>query len=196
MGMKSHPISAVQSWLMRQESRATHLAGKREVSFDLLYEHHYPAIFAFLQVLLGTPESAEDVASLVFEKAWHHLADLETAEAARPWLLRIARNCAIDAFRRRKPAVSLDDLSPTQHPQSDVLEEVALAREETRLLLAHLSQLSTSEREVIGLKFAVGLKNREIARILQMREGTVSSLLYRALRRLRSAFTEERGAHE
>jgi len=87
--------------------------------------------------------------------------------------------------------MSLEELRPAYHPQTASLEAAALAREEEQLLLARLSCLSPSEREVIGLKFAAGLKNREIARILQIPEGTVSSLLYRALRRLRRAFEEK-----
>jgi len=63
------------------------------------------------------------------------------------------------------------------------------------VILAHLNSLSEREREVIGLKFVVSLTNREIARILQIPEGTVSSLLYRALRHLRAAL-DEQGGHD
>ena len=51
-----------------------------------------------------------------------------------------------------------------------------------------------AEREMIGLKFVARLCNREIARVLQVPEGTVSSTLYRALGRLRTAFDEEERA--
>ncbi len=196
MGMKSVTISTAWSSLMRQEKRRELLVGEQSVSFDALYQQYYPAIFTFLHFLVGTPEVAEDLASIVFEKVWKHLADVQAYDTAGPWLFRIARNCATDYFRRCKPVVSLECLLPTQHPQMVSLEEVAIAREEERILLAHLSQLSEREREVIGLKFAVGLTNREMARMLQLPEGTVSSLLHRALRRLRVALDEEGGRHE
>lgn len=196
MSMKNITISAAWSSLMRQENRRERLVGEQGVSFDALYQQYYAAIFAFLHFLVGTPEAAEDLASLVFEKVWTHLADVQSLEMAGPWLFRIARNCATDYFRRRKPVISLESLLPTQHPSTGSLEEVAIAREEERILLAHLGQLSEREREVIGLKFAVGMSNREIARILQMPEGTVSSLLHRALRRLRAALKEEGGHRE
>jgi len=196
MVMKSITISAAWSSLMKQEKRRERLADEQGVCFDALYQQYYPAIFAFLHFLLGAPEVAEDVASLVFEKAWTHLTDIRALDSAGPWLFRIARNCATDYFRRCKPAVSLECLLPTQHPQVGSLEEVAIAHEEERLLLAHLNQLSERESEVIGLKFAVGMSNREIARILQMPEGTVSSLLHRALRRLRAALNEGGEHHE
>jgi RNA polymerase sigma factor (sigma-70 family) len=196
MGMKSITISATWSSLSRQGKRGERLAGEQSVCFDALYQQYYAPIFAFLQFLVGAPEVAEDLASLVFEKAWAHLADIRAQDMAGPWLFRIARNCATDYFRRCKPVISLECLLPAQHPQAASLEEVAIAREEERILLARLSLLSEREREVIGLKFAVGMTNREIARILQMPEGTVSSLLHRALRRLRAALNEEGGPHE
>ena len=196
MDMRSITISAAWSTLRRQEKRRECLAVGQAICFDALYQQYYPAIFAFLHFLVGTPEVAEDLASLVFEKVWTHLEDIRAHDTAGPWLFRIARNCATDYFRRCKPTVSLEQLLPADHPQAVSLEEIAIVREEERMLLAHLRELSEREREVIGLKFVVGLSNREIARILQLPEGTISSLLYRALRRLRSALNEEEGSHE
>lgn len=194
--MKSITFSAAWSSLRRAESRQAHPARQHGVCFDALYEQYHPPICAFLHFLVGRPEVAEDLASLVFEKAWMHLDDLRSLETAGPWLFRIARNCATDYFRRCKPTLSLEQLLPAMPLKADSLEEAAVAREEERTLLAHLKELPEREREVIGLKFVVGLTNREIARTLQLPEGTVSSLLYRGLRRLRTALPEEGGPHE
>jgi RNA polymerase sigma-70 factor (ECF subfamily) len=148
-------------------------------------------VLAFLRFLVGTPEVAEDLTSLVFEKALTHFAEVRTPDSAGAWLFRIARNCASDYFQRCNPHVSLEHLLPNRHPQADSLEEEMIAREEQRVLLTHLGRLSEREREVIGLKFAAGLNNREIARVLQIPEGTVGSLLYRTLRRLRAVLFEK-----
>ncbi|MBA2286708.1 MAG: sigma-70 family RNA polymerase sigma factor [Ktedonobacteraceae bacterium] len=166
------------------------------MSIDALYRHYYASVVAFLCFLVGAPEIAEDLASLVFEKAMLHLADLRTPEHAGPWLFRIARNCAMDYFRRCKPTISLEDLPLEEHPVTDHLEEAAITGEQQRHLLAHLRRLPEREREIIGLKFVAGLTNREIARVLQIPEGTVGSLLYRALRQLRVALAEEGGYDE
>lgn len=196
VGMRSITIPLAWSTLTRQRKQLECLVPWQGEYFNALYQQYYSAICAFLHFLVGTPEVAEDLASLVFEKAWTHINDIRTHDTAGPWLFRIARNCATDYFRRCKPTLSLEHLQTTQHPQSDSVEDAALAHEEERILLAHLGQLSEREREIIGLKFVVGMTNREIARILQLPEGTVSSLLYRALRRLRSALNEEGGHDE
>jgi RNA polymerase sigma-70 factor (ECF subfamily) len=196
MGMKSISLSAARFSLRRAEKREERLASEQGVCFDALYRQYYPPICAFLHFLVGTHEGAEDVASLVFEKAWTHLGDFCTVDEAGPWLFRVARNCAADYFRRCKPTLSLEQLLPAVQLPSGSLEEAAIAREEERILLAHLGTLPEREREVIGLRFVVGLTNREIARVLQCPEGTVSSLLYRGLRRLRAALDEEGEARD
>jgi len=164
--------------------------------FEALYLRYYPGVLVFLCFLVGAHEVAEDLASLVFEKALIHLADVQTPDTAGPWLFRIARNCAADYFRRYKPTISLEQLLIEEYPQAGSLEEIVVASEQQRHLLAHLGQLPERERVVIGLKFVANLNNREIARVLQIPEGTVGSLLYRALRRLRAALAEEGGQDE
>ena len=146
-------------------------------------------------MLVGSQEVAEDLASLVFEKVLVHIADVHTIETAGPWIYRIARNCAADYFRRRKSSVSLEQISTQEHSPAVSPEEIVVASDEQRYLLARLEQLPERERVVIGLKFVAGLNNREIARVLQIPAGTVGSLMYRSLRRLRAALSEEGGYH-
>lgn len=188
--MKRMVISSVWSSFTKG-GRSEFIARDSSARFDALYQQHYPNILAFLRFLVGTPEVAEDLTALVFEKAPGHFADVHSPDAISPWLFRIARNCATDYFRRCKPALSLEHLVSSEHPQTLALGEIAIAREEQRQLIALLSKLSEREREILGLKFVVGLHNREIAHILQIPEGTVGSSLHRVLRRLRAALCGE-----
>ncbi|TMD43051.1 MAG: sigma-70 family RNA polymerase sigma factor [Chloroflexi bacterium] len=148
---------------------------------------------AYLRFRVGSSEVAEDLVSQVFERALTHLADLQSPGAVGAWLFRIARNCASDYFRRQRPAASLDTLIDSSHPRECSPEETLVAQEERMNLLSQLNRLSEREREVIGLKFVACLQNREIARVLNMPEGTVGSLLHRTLARLRDALHEEGG---
>ncbi|GAC1314057.1 MAG: sigma-70 family RNA polymerase sigma factor [Ktedonobacteraceae bacterium] len=184
-------LSSTWSSFVKQHERSEAIASNPCVRFDMLYQRYYASVLAFLRFLVGTPEVAEDLTSLVFEKALTHFSEVRTPDSTGAWLFRIARNCATDYFRRCNPHVSLERLLPNQHPQVDSLEEETIAREERRVLLTHLGRLSGRELEVIGLKFAAGLNNREIARVLQIPEGTVGSLLYRTLRQLRAALYEK-----
>ncbi len=199
MSMKR--IALPSAWLAfgKRNKQWDAVADGQSIDFDRLYQHYYPDVLGFLRFLVDSPEVAEDLTSLVFEKALRHFVDVRTPDTVGPWLFRIARNCATDYFRRCKPTVSLEQLISAEHlndQQTASLEEGAIGREEQRYLLIHLSQLSEREREVIGLKFVANLHNREIARVLQIPEGTVGSLLYRTLRRLRLALDEEGGHDE
>lgn len=189
--------SAWSAWasLLRQQAR-TEIASSESICLDTLYRRYHASVLAFLCFLVGSPEVAEDLTSLVFEKATIHLADVRTPEAAGSWLFRVARNCAADYFRRCKPTVSLEQLVINEHPHTETLEDGIIANETKGLLLTHLTHLSEREREVIGLKFVAELSNREIASILQIPEGTVGSLLHRTLKRLRIMMKEEEVSHE
>lgn len=191
--MRERAISA-WAWFGKEDERSASAASDQETRFALLYQRTYPAVLGFLRLLVGAPDVAEDLTAQTFEKALRHFDEVRAPESARAWLFRIARNCAADYFRRAQPAVSLERLLPEDHPQAEAVEAGAIAHEEQRDLLTALSRLPEREREVIGLKFVAQLSNREIARALQMPEGTVGSTLYRALRRLRAAFAEKGGA--
>lgn len=167
--------------------------GKQKVAFDDLYMQYYARVLAYLRFRVGSSEVAEDLVSQVFERALTHLTDLQSPGAVGAWLFRIARNCASDYFRRQRPAASLDTLVDSSHPRECSPEETLVAQEERMNLLTQLNRLSEREREVIGLKFVACLQNREIARVLNMPEGTVGSLLHRTLARLRDALHEEGG---
>ena len=167
--------------------------GKQKMAFDDLYTQYYARVLAYLRFRVGSSEAAEDLVSQVFERALTHLADLQSPGAIGAWLFRIARNCASDYFRRQRPAASLDTLVDSSHPRECSPEETLVAQEERMNLLSQLNRLSEREREVIGLKFVACLQNREIARVLNMPEGTVGSLLHRTLARLRDALHEEGG---
>lgn len=169
---------------------------RQKIAFDDLYAEHYTRVLAYLRFRVGSIEIAEDLVSQVFERVLTHLDELQAPGAFGAWLFRIARNCATDYFRRQRPtalAGSLDTLVDSSHPRECSPEEVLVAQEERLHLFALLNRLPEREREVIGLKFVACLQNREIARILNMPEGTVGSILYRTLARLRDELRNEEG---
>ncbi|GAC1518473.1 MAG: sigma-70 family RNA polymerase sigma factor [Ktedonobacteraceae bacterium] len=169
---------------------------KIELAFDDLYGQYYARVYAYLRFRVSSTEVAEDLVSQVFERALTHLADLQSPAAVGAWLFCIARNCATDYFRRLCPAASLDTLVESSHPRECSPEEMIVTQEERAHLLILLNHLPEREREVIGLKFVACLQNREIARVLNIPEGTVGSLLHRTLARLRDALHDERGRGE
>ena len=191
--MEAKRVALSFEWLVQTREDKTNLLtnSERHAFFNKLYEQYYSRVLAYFRFRVGKREVAEDLTSLVFERALTHITELKTAEAMEAWLFRIAQNCTHDYFRRQRPEVSLEKLTDMEHLQQRSLEEQVLAEEERRVLLAHVSKLPEREQEIIGLKFVARLTNRQIARVLHLPEGTVGSLLYRTLSKLRDALHRE-----
>jgi RNA polymerase sigma factor (sigma-70 family) len=107
------------------------------------------------------------------------------------WLFTIARNAVVDERRQRRSAAELEAADLVEHLWVDSPEHAAEQREEWRRLVAFIGGLSDRERELLGLKFAAGLTNREISQVLNLSENNVSQIAHRAIAKLRRRFDEE-----
>jgi RNA polymerase sigma-70 factor, ECF subfamily len=79
------------------------------------------------------------------------------------------------------------DPEDTASPNPEDHAELALRRETVR---AALESLDGRERDLIALKFAGGLSNAEIARVLGMSESNAGTRLHRTITKLREACHE------
>ncbi len=167
----------------------TLMAGSRTEGFADLYARTFPRVYAYVASLLRDRAAAEDVTAQAFERAYRkrrsYRAGRGTMEA---WLFGIARNAALDELRRRKRRAGLEgDPEDLTRPMPDDQAELALRREVVR---AALASLDGRERDLIALKFAGGLSNSEIGRILGMSESAVGTRLHRTITKLREACHE------
>jgi len=155
-------------------------------SFEDLYERTFPRVYAYVASLLRDRSAAEDVTAQAFERAYRKRRSYRPARGSMDaWLFGIARNAALDELRKRKRRAVLetdpeDSAAPAPHDQT----ELALRRETVR---AALATLDGQERDLIALKFAGGLSNVEIARVLRMSESNVGTRLHRTITKLREA---------
>jgi RNA polymerase sigma-70 factor (ECF subfamily) len=105
------------------------------------------------------------------------------------WLLRIARNAAIDAGRRAS-AVPLDaDLPDERH--SNAPEAAVLANEARATLVAAIDRLPEVQQEAIALRYAARLTAREIGEVLGKTDQATQKLLSRALQTIRESYRDD-----
>ncbi len=106
------------------------------------------------------------------------------------WLLRIARNAAIDHERRRRPWGGLFGLEARPDPDPTP-DQVAVTTDEHRALHAHLAALPAAQRDAIALRFGAGLTAREIGLVLGKGEEATQKLISRGMARLREVYRDE-----
>jgi RNA polymerase sigma-70 factor, ECF subfamily len=163
----------------------------RDEAFAVLYERQFGRVYAFLRYRLGDELLAEDLTAEVFARAWAKLTDLQYPDKATAWLFTTARNLLTDHYRAQPVLLPLTGLPPEGHPVTDGPEMRVLAEERLELIQRCLGDLSEREREIVGLRFVAGLRNREIALVLSMSEGNVAKIIHRATSKVRKRLHEE-----
>jgi RNA polymerase sigma-70 factor (ECF subfamily) len=154
-------------------------------SFEELYRRTFPRVYAYVSSLLRDRSAAEEVTSQAFERAYRRRSSYRPGRGpVEAWLFGIARNAALDELRRRSRRARLED-EPAAPLASAADEAEGLLRRET--VRAALASLDPRERDLIALKFAGGLSNAEIARVLGMSESNAGTKLHRTIEKLRRA---------
>lgn len=145
---------------------------------------------------VGDLREAEDVAQDAFVRAFRSLDRLKEPTAFLGWLLRIANNTATDHLRSRRSTVSLDALGDSVGRAGvtgpDFQEDVERS-EEIGQVLSVLKTLPDRYRDVITLKYCLGMDGHTMAQHLGEPEGTVRNRLFRALEKLRESL--QTGTH-
>jgi RNA polymerase sigma-70 factor (ECF subfamily) len=164
------------------------------VAFGPLYQRYVDRIYHYLYMRAGNAEDAADLTQQVFLQAWRALPRYEARGAPfAAWLLRIARNVAIDAGRRRPMTIDWDYAATAfehaaereQDPEALLLRREAFAR-----LGAVLRRLDPDKRELLVLRFVVGLTVREIAPVVGKSEAAVHKQFARILQDLKRRYKE------
>src|SRR5215207_9438213 len=158
-------------------------AGTDTETFAALYERTFPRVYAYVASLLRDRSAAEDVTAQAFERAYRRRATYRKRRGSHEaWLFGIARNAALDELRRRKRRARLE-AEPEDVGAAAVDEQAELTRRRLAVRAA-VASLDGRERDLIALKFAGGLSNAEIGRILRMSESNVGTQLHRTIIKL------------
>lgn len=153
-------------------------AGDREAIREL-YERYADNVYGYVLSIVRDEHEAEDVTQHVFEKL---MTVIEAYEARgvpfSAWILRIARNSAVDHMRRRR-AVPCEDVRPNGFAGEQD------AHERARSLKDALAVLPPDQCEVVVLRHVVGMSPGEIAVHLGKSEGSIHGLHHRGRSTLR-----------
>lgn len=163
------------------------------MGFEEVYDKYFARIYNYIRYRVLDRGAADDLVSAVFEKVLDNFDSFDPAKAPlEPWLFAIARNTLNDHFRRRRVRgwFSITDREESI-ASGESVEGAAQRSEENARLLAALGGLSETERELIAMKFTLGLTNRDIAAQAGLGESHVGVILFRAMGKLREKLGSE-----
>ena len=156
--------------------------------FGQLYREHRLSVYRYLRARVRSDEDALDLAASTFERAFANLGRFRRRDGGvHAWLLRIARNTAIDAHRRRRATV---DLAKADAQLGRVALETDRRDQASVEILDLVGRLPDDQREALLLRYAGGLTAREIGSVIGKREGAVQKQIERGLAALREAFDD------
>jgi RNA polymerase sigma-70 factor (ECF subfamily) len=166
-------------------------AGNSE-AFGQLYDAYMERIYRFVYFRVEDQQTAEDITSQVFLKAWSNLDRFSFNRTPYlAWLYTIAHNAVIDHYRTRKVSASLDDVQLSQQDHAEVVENEIDLSAEMKTIKAALQTLTDDQQKVLTLKFIEGMSNTEIASQLGKREGAIRALQMRGLQALAKQLEEK-----
>jgi RNA polymerase sigma-70 factor (ECF subfamily) len=153
------------------------LAGNAR-AFDEIIRTHHRRIYHYVHQMTRQHQDAEDLTQQTFIKAFHHLARFDRQRPLINWLLRIARNTALNHFRDTK---TWDEMPPETAGHEPTPAHSAERREETANLWDRArALLSAREFEILWLRFAEEMSTEETARIVGLTQTHVKVLVHRA----------------
>lgn len=159
-------------------------------AFAALYDLHNMAVYHYLWLRCGNVQTAQDWAQDVWERALRGIRGLKRGSVPPlAWLIRIARNRAIDYYRSPRYRLELvdtevadraaDRADPSEDPALTVMERAASA-----VMLAAVRQLAERQQEAIALTYFVGLNSAEAAAVMGVSANAVKALTMRGRRAL------------
>ncbi len=167
-------------------------------AFEELYRRYRPRIAAFVRGHLRDDARSEDVTQEAFFSALRRIRATDAEIAFKPWIYEIARNAAIDSYRRtsRAQEVSIDGddrLRPSDRTRlvgTGAPESTLLVKERLEHLTSAFDELPESHHRVLIMRELEGLSYREIGERLELSRPAVESVLFRARRRLEREYEE------
>lgn len=157
-------------------------------AFERFYDATLPRVFAIVRRVCADAALAEEVVEDVYVQVWREASRFDVSRgAALAWLLMMARSRALDALRRREPAVVMaepESLIDEPDADADPLGLLAAMRRDSEVRQV-LALLPVRERQMIALAFFRGLTHAEIASAMRLPLGSVKTTIRRALSGLR-----------
>jgi RNA polymerase sigma-70 factor (ECF subfamily) len=184
---------------LSDEILATQVARGNGAALETLYDRYASTVLGLALKVIGDQALAEDVLQETFWRVWQSAATYQPQRGSfAGWMFRIARNLAIDAYRRRNvrpqsmPAVDENEpvLDQVPDPDVDVAKQVQSSIQNRQVRSAILL-LPRVQQQVIEMAYFYGMTRQEIAEATGEALGTIHTRARLALQKLREELDKE-----
>lgn len=188
--MRSHTIS--DQLLVKQYVQGN------EACLSMLIDRHKDRLFTTIYLIVKDRYIAEDLFQETFIKIINNLKRKKYNEEGKflPWATRIARNLAIDYFRKkqRMPVITNsegEDVFRTIKTVDDNIEGAIIRTEKESHIRALIDKLPDEQRQVLILRHYGDLSFKEIAKLTDVSINTALGRMRYALNNLRKMIEKE-----
>ncbi|WP_122640133.1 RNA polymerase sigma factor [Romboutsia sp. Marseille-P6047] len=141
------------------------------------------SLYRFAYTYVRNEDDALDIVHDAICKSLTNVDTLKDIDSIKPWIYKIVANTAIDYIRKNsKYVIGSDDLNLEESTEYDTYEDIDLQRA--------LEVLPEKYKDVIVLRYFEDMKISDIAKILDEKESTIKTRLYKALSKLKISITE------
>ncbi len=195
-----HTNDELASTRLSDEALVAQVARGNGAALEALYDRHSSTVLGLTLKIVGDRAAAEDVLQETFWRLWKSADTYQSQRGSfTSWLFRIARNLAIDVYRRNnvRPQVMPDGddsesvLDRTPAPDTDVAEQ-AQAVLQNKQVRSAMSSLPGVQRQVIELAYFYGMTRQEIAEATGEALGTIHTRARLALQKLKQELERQK----
>jgi RNA polymerase sigma-70 factor (ECF subfamily) len=155
----------------------------REKAFKELLDLYQERLYWHIRKLVITHENANDVLQNTFLRVYKSLPRFRQQSSLHTWLYKIAYNESLRFLDKNKKTRSMSTEELPDKYLMDRVEDSYFDGDEVQLKLHRvLTRLSEKQRRIFQMKYYDDLKFREIAEILEIKEGTIKSSYYNSAR--------------
>ncbi len=173
------------------EALLQQVAQQDVAAYEVFYDRHTQVVYSLILRIVRQTTRAEELLQETFWQVWRGADSFRGEGAAVAWLLRIARNRALDELRRQKARpqsdeTTVDEMARTEQmeramaqsaPLEDPVERTVTRRWNQQQVQIALAEIPADQRICLELSYFEGYSHREIAEHLALPIGTIKSRL-------------------
>lgn len=156
------------------------LANKDEEAFHIVYEQTRHAVYAMIVSIVKDQSMSEDIMQETYMTMLEKINQFQKGNNFLNWLLTIARNKAIDYYRRKQKEILVD-----QNETEYIFPETKAQGERNIIIHEVINNLDDKERQVFLLHIIENIPFRDIAKIIDMPIGTVLWHYHKAIKKIK-----------